>query len=136
MGARQHSGGHGRGRAPVALRCGSAAQRFAHEGLARRTDEHRSIERGCQRREPCQHTITVVRLFGKPEAPGRRSCDAASTPRAAATARLASSSAVTSATTSWYTASAYIGFRSTAHVHEDERDTGRGDNIRKRGLVP
>ena len=31
-------------------------------------DEHRPIERRRQRREPCQHTITVVRPFGKPDA--------------------------------------------------------------------
>ena len=125
VGARQHGGRHRRGRAPVAFRRGPAAERLAHERLARRTDEHRPIERRGQCREPCQHTIAVVRPFGKPDARDRRSRVPAATPAAAATAMLASSSAVTSATTIVVHGLGVHRLRPAAHVHQHERGLRR-----------
>ncbi|OLD16583.1 MAG: hypothetical protein AUJ01_10285 [Acidobacteria bacterium 13_1_40CM_3_65_5] len=68
VGAGEDDGGDGGRCAPVAFGRGALANRVAHEGLARRADQQRPVERGRQLRQARQHTITVGRPFGKPEA--------------------------------------------------------------------
>ena len=98
-------------------------------------DQQRPAERRGDLRQPRQHTITVRRPFGKPDAgiddePLAR--DAGGDGRARSLTR---SSAITSATTSPYTASAYIVSDRAARVHQDERGPGVRDDARQRRIV-
>jgi hypothetical protein len=68
VGAGQDRGRHGSRGTPVALGCRSPAQRLSHERLARWPDEHRAVERRRELGQTGQHTITVRRPFGKPQA--------------------------------------------------------------------
>src|SRR5882672_11763291 len=68
VGAGEDGGGDGGRCAPVAFARGALANCVAHEGLARRSDQQRPVERGRQLRQARQHTITVGRPFGKPDA--------------------------------------------------------------------
>src|SRR5262245_64926303 len=59
--AREDRRGDGGRRAPVAFGRRTSADRVAHEGLARRADEQRPVERRGQLGQSRQHTITVGR---------------------------------------------------------------------------
>ncbi len=110
VGAAQDGGGHGGGRAQVALGGRAIADRAAQERLPRRSDEHGPAERRGQLGQAGQHTIAVRRTFGKPDARVDDEALERRRRRRAARRRLSRSSATTSPTTSPYTASASIVF--------------------------
>src|SRR6516165_501991 len=67
MRAAQHRRGHGRRGSPVAPGRGCAGERVAHERLPRNPYEHWPVETVDHLWQAGQHTITVLRPFGKPD---------------------------------------------------------------------
>ena len=66
--AGENGGRHGRSCSPITIRRGPAVDGISQKRLARRAHQHGTVERRRELRESCQHTITVRRPFGKPDA--------------------------------------------------------------------